>query len=329
MSTIPPLNLPSFRIAFESQIASLPPEIQTVHRSTFNALTDVYQSITALNNKVESVKSSTTAAATPTVTNVTTSSETIIQVASTILGTVNDQTSETSYTTQQSDYGALIVFDDASAIAVSLSVLSSNPGIQLPWFTSLLNLGAGSITATPASGTINGSGTMSIPQNECGLIWFDGVNFFGIVIPTAGGGGTITDVIAGTGLSGGGSSGAVTLNISATAVTPGSYTNTNLTVNAEGQITAAANGSGGGGGYLKGTCSVPFAGNTSGTYSTTTTIAGAAVGMAAIVGATASIDAFVEWACYVSSANTVTVVGTLPGGAVSYNTVSRPVVVFP
>jgi hypothetical protein len=163
-----PFNLPD----------SVHPEVHEAFRQSALAIQDCQQAILGpggLLEQIKGLKNTTSGAASTTVIQ---NTETVNPGTTSNVGSVNNQSGNTSYATQQSDNAAMIVLSDASPVALTLS-----SGVNVPWFCIPVNQGVGLVTMTPASGTINGVPSLPIPSGYFAVVAFDGANFWAAMIP--------------------------------------------------------------------------------------------------------------------------------------------------
>jgi hypothetical protein len=127
----------------------------------------------------------------------------------TAMGGGSSTAKTTSYVLVAADAGTTVAMNAAGSttITVNTSLFAAGDVVFVQ------NLGAGVCTVTAGTATVTTSGSLVLAQNQGGKLYFTSASaaiFFQFATPASG---DIEGVTAGTGLSGGGTSGTVTLNI--------------------------------------------------------------------------------------------------------------------
>ena len=153
-------------------------------------------------------------------------------------------TKTVSYVLVAADAGTRIAMNAAGSTTITVNTGLFSAGDTV----SIQNIGAGVCTVTAGTATVNTSGSLVLAQYQGGILYFTSASaaiFFQFATPASG---DIEGVTAGVGISGGGTSGTVTItNDMATTITAsgdivvgtGSGTYDNLPIGTTGQILTA------------------------------------------------------------------------------------------
>ena len=96
---------------------------------------------------------------------------------------INNQSGVSGYIVAESDYGQTVIFNNAGGVAVTLS--GGSQGFY-PFSFKPKNTGAGAVTISTTTGTINGGATVELLQNHATEVIADSAGNFHLDPPVSG-----------------------------------------------------------------------------------------------------------------------------------------------